>query len=185
MAYIEVIDYENAEGELKKIYDNLIESRGKLADVHKIQSLNPKTITSHMNLYMDIQFGQSPLKRYQREMIGVMVSHANGCAYCVMHHKEALLHYWKDEDKVHAMLGQSGDAQLSDSDNALCAYAQEVTINPSQSSPEKIEVLRKVGLDDRSILDATLVISYFNFVNRMVLALGLDINQDEITGYKY
>lgn len=185
MAYIDVIDYEQATGELKVIYDGLIASRGKLADVHKIQSLHPKTITSHMSLYLDIMFGQSPLKRYQREMIGVMVSASNHCEYCVMHHKEALLHFWKDEARVNAMIQQLDEAQLSEIDNALCTYAREVTVNPAQSAKEKIESLRSVGLDDRSILDASLVISYFNFVNRMVLALGIDINKEEISGYKY
>jgi len=34
-------------------------------------------------------------------------------------------------------------------------------------------------------LDATLVISYFNFVNRMVLGLGVAPDEDEIGGYNY
>ena len=54
MAYIDVIDYDRAEGELKEIYDDLIQSRGKLADVHMIQSLNPKSIVNHMDLYLSL-----------------------------------------------------------------------------------------------------------------------------------
>jgi hypothetical protein len=77
MARIKVIQENEAQGELQEIYQDLIQSRGKLAEVHKIQSLNPKTILSHMNLYMDIMYGQSPLKRAQREMIAVVVSVAN------------------------------------------------------------------------------------------------------------
>ena len=53
MAYIDIIQPENAEGKLKEIYDGLIESRGKIAEVHKIQSLNPESITNHMNLVYD------------------------------------------------------------------------------------------------------------------------------------
>ncbi|MBK5192462.1 MAG: peroxidase, partial [Flavobacteriaceae bacterium] len=36
-----------------------------------------------------------------------------------------------------------------------------------------------------AILDATLVVSYFNFVNRMVLTLGVEIETDEGENYKY
>ena len=79
MAYIDYIEYENAEGELKEIYDGLIGSRGKLANIHKIQSLHPKSITAHMKLYMELMFAKSPLKRYQREMIAVVVSRNNNC----------------------------------------------------------------------------------------------------------
>jgi len=74
MAYINVIEPEDADGELKQIYNNLIEKRGKLAEVHKIQSLNPESIVRHMDFYMTIMFGKSPLKRYQREMMAVVVS---------------------------------------------------------------------------------------------------------------
>lgn len=54
MPHIKVIEYHEAEGELKEIYDNLVKSRGKLAEVHKIQSLNPKSIVNHMDFYLTI-----------------------------------------------------------------------------------------------------------------------------------
>ena len=48
MPYIEVIEHDQSEGRLKEIYDNLVETRGKLAEIHKIQSLNPESIVNHM-----------------------------------------------------------------------------------------------------------------------------------------
>ena len=186
MSNIKVISYEESSGELRGIYNHLIATRGKLADVHMIQSLNPPTVLSHMNLYKDIMFGQSPLKRYQREMIAVVVSVTNQCEYCIKHHREALMHYWKDESMVEALIQFSWeDAKLNAADIALCRYAHELTLQPELSSANKVKQLKDVGLDDRSILDATLVTSYFNFVNRIVLSLGLNIKETEISGYKY
>ncbi len=185
MPFIKVINYDESSGELRGIYDHLITTRGKLADVHMIQSLNPATVLSHMNLYKDIMFGQSPLKRYQREMISVVVSVANQCEYCIKHHKEALMHYWKSESRLESLILQKEDLQLTSEDLALCVYAREITTQPELSTSQKTDALREAGLDDRAILDATLIISYFNFVNRMVLALGLEINESEISGYKY
>jgi uncharacterized peroxidase-related enzyme len=185
MAFIEMIDYKNANTELKNIYDELLATRGKLADVHRIQSLNPKTITSHMNLYMDIMFGQSPLKRYQREMIAVVVSAANQCEYCMLHHKEALMHYWKDETKISSLIEQNYSDDFNFRDKALCQYARTLTLQSQKSNEQQIKLLKESGLSEREILDATLVISYFNFVNRIVLGLGLNANEDEIKGYNY
>lgn len=185
MPYIKVIEHEESTGELKGIYDYLIGTRGKLADVHKIQSLNPPTVLSHMNLYKDIMFGQSPLKRYQREMIGVVVSSFNQCEYCIRHHREALNHYWKDPKRIDLLTKKIDDSLLSAPDKALCDFARETTLNPQKSTQAHINILRHVGFDDRAILDATLVTSYFNFVNRIVLTLGLEINESEITGYRY
>ena len=48
-----------------------------------------------------------------------------------------------------------------------------------------IEQLKATGLDDRAILDAALIISYFNFVNRMILSLGVDLEEDGGVGYNY
>jgi len=40
-----------------------------------------------------------------------------------------------------------------------------------------------VGLDDRDILDLTLITGYFNFVNRLVLGLGVEYTDEEMAGY--
>ena len=105
MPRITVINHSEATGRLKEIYDDLVKSRGKLADVHKIQSLRPESIMAHMALYMEIMYSRSELSRSERELIGTIVSIANGCKYCIKHHAEALNHYWKDEGKIEKLIG--------------------------------------------------------------------------------
>lgn len=185
MAYIDVISYEDSEGELRTIYDDLIKSRRKLADVHMIQSLNPQSIVNHMDLYMTIMFKKSPLKRVQREMIAVVVSKANDCAYCQIHHAEAVNHYWKDDEKIAQLKSDYTQLDLSEVDQALCEYAKALTVTPNHDNEATITRLKEVGLEDRAILDASLVISYFNFVNRIVLGLGLAVDENELSGYNY
>lgn len=185
MPYIQTIPYDQASGELKSIYDDLISKRGKLAGVHMIQSLNPKSIIAHMDLYMNVMFGKSPLRRYQREMLAVIVSKANHCSYCIDHHAAALLHFWKDKDKVRRLCADYSQLNLSEEDIALCHYAEQLTRAAAASSYESdVDALKRNGLNDRAILDATLVIAYFNFVNRIVLGLGVEIEND-VGGYNY
>lgn len=38
----------------------------------------------------------------------------------------------------------------------------------------QVRGLREAGLDDRAILDAVQVIGYFNYINRLVEALGVE-----------
>jgi len=186
MAYIDVIQHADAEGELLDIYDNLVQTRGKLAEVHKIQSLHPQSIVHHMDFYMTIMFGKSPLKRYQREMIAVVVSATNQCPYCVTHHGDALMHFWKDQDKVERLAEDFHFVNLNESDAALCNYAQQLTKRPNKvDESNHIESLKKAGCSDRAILDAALVTSYFNFVNRMVLGLGVHLEAEGGAGYNY
>lgn len=185
MPYIKVIPFEDAEGRLKEIYDDLITKRGKLAEVHKIQSLNPETIVAHMELYMSIMFGQSPLSRAQREMIAVVVSVANDCKYCQIHHSEALNKYWKDEEKIKALRKNFNKANLHLADELLCELAWQLTRVTSASTEGVLTKLKESGFDDRALLDATLVIAYFNFVNRIVIGLGVELELKETKGYNY
>ena len=185
MARIKIIHEDQADGQLKEIYDDLLSSRGKLANVHKIHSLNPDSLVAHMELYMTLMFKKSPLKRYQRELLGVITSVNNNCSYCVKHHVEALNFYWKDEEKSNALATNYQTLELSRTDNLWCQYAERLTTDPSNPNIEKlIEELKEDGITDRSILDATMIISYFNFVNRIVL--GLHVEEEENTGgYNY
>lgn len=185
MAFIEVIPENQADGELKEIYEQLISSRGKLAEVHKIQSLNPKTIVAHMELYMSIMFAKSPLRRWQREMIAVIVSKHNNCPYCIAHHAEALNHFWKDQAKIEQLLSDYSKIGLPEADLALCEQAARLTTKPGEMNELGVKKLKKVGFSDRAILDCSLVISYFNFVNRMVLSLGVELEKEGAGGYEY
>jgi len=183
MPNFEIIDYPNATGRLKEIYDDLIKTRGKLAEVHKVQSLNPESIVKHMDLYLHVMFGKSPLKRVQREMMAVVVSKTNNCEYCQTHHAEAVLHYWKNPERVEKLKNNFTAAELNPTDLALCEFAQISTLHPGKEK-KTIDNLKTLGLTDRAILDATLVIAYFNFVNRIVLAGGIGL-EDEPGGYEY
>jgi uncharacterized peroxidase-related enzyme len=186
MPRIPVKEYENAEGRLREIYDEIIEKRGKLANIHTIQSLRPESIKKHMDLYMEIMFTSSPLKRWQREMMAVVVSKANNCRYCVLHHLEPLKHYLKDTKLTDRIVNYPEKALDDPQNEALCHFAYTLTQNPGDHSEKDFtRELTESGFSDQAILDAVLVISYFNFVNRIVLSLDLQPSVEETAGYKY
>jgi len=76
-----MIDEEKAIGKLKEAYEAIAGSGKKMAQVLKVQSLNPKAMISHYHFYRSIMFGKSSLSRAQREMIAIVVSVENGCFY--------------------------------------------------------------------------------------------------------
>lgn len=186
MCNIKVIQPEDATGRLKEIYDNLIDKRGKLAEVHKIQSLRPESIVKHMDLYMEIMYSKSELSRVEREMIAVVVSACNKCEYCQIHHTEALNKYWNDETKVNLLRKNYQNCPINEKEMALCNFATLVTqITGEITGFEFTKILKTANFSDSAILDATLVVAYFNFVNRLVLTLGVNIEKDLGKGYNY
>jgi uncharacterized peroxidase-related enzyme len=186
MPRIKVINQNEATGQLKGIYDDLIKSRGQLAEVHKIQSLRPESIVAHMAMYMEIMYSHSELSRAERELIATVVSIANGCEYCTKHHSEALNHYWKDHRKIDQLIQGVLDEILSPKEMALSQFSKHLTLKPEEHEDEDFTVqLRSLGISDAGILDVVLITAYFNFVNRIVLSLGVEIENDNGAGYNY
>ncbi len=58
-------------------------------------------------------------------------------------------------------------------------------MTPSEMREGDVDRLRKAGLIDEEILDVALIASYFGFVNRVASGLGVDFDEDEVSGYKY
>ncbi len=185
MPWIEQIDETRAEQDLKELYEEIQSTRGKVSNVMRVHSLLPQTMRAHLRLYTLLMFETvTSLSRAERELVAVTVSSENNCEYCVRHHLEALKTFWKDEQKLKSVLERKWTL-LSEREKALVDYALQLTRAPAETTPHHLESLRKAGLSDRDILHLNLVVAYFNFVNRLVLGLGVEFTEDEIKGYKY
>ncbi|MBI1746584.1 MAG: peroxidase-related enzyme [Acidobacteria bacterium] len=89
-------------------------------------------------------------------------------------HGEDLRRLTKDDELVAKIKTDYRQARLSDRQRALCEFAQKLTAAPAKMTEHDIELLRAVGLTDGDILDTVQVISYFNYINRLADALGVD-----------
>lgn len=175
MSWIKEIDKDN-NPLLKAIYEGA-EKRTKesTANVLKVHSIKPKTLKAHMSLYETIMFGDGNLSRAQREMIGVIVSCTNQCPYCVDHHGKALFHVSQNRVLMEQVSKDYLSANLSVVDLEICKYAEKLTKAPYKMLEDDIDKLRKVGLTDEEIFDVNQIASYFNYVNRIVHGLGVEL----------
>lgn len=185
MAWIRVIEEHEAQGKLKEYYDEIRRARGKVANIMKVHSLHPEAMMAHLNFYKTIMFGPSGLHRRQRELLATVVSAHNGCAYCVRHHAEALRVYVKDEALLAQVQRDYTQASLDTQDRAMLDYARKLTQAPASLTRDDVEKLQKAGFSDEEILNINLIVSYFNFVNRVAEGLGVEFTEDEARGYRY
>lgn len=81
MAWIEMIEPEEATGELKAEYDAALRRADKVFNILKVQSLNARTLRASMQLYLATMYAPSGLTRAEREMLATVVSWANHCFY--------------------------------------------------------------------------------------------------------
>ncbi len=81
MAWIRIVEPEEAEGALKREYDQAVRRAGRVYNILKVQSLNPATLRASTGLYTAALHGPSGLSRSEREMLATVVSAANRCFY--------------------------------------------------------------------------------------------------------
>lgn len=184
MANLQRIDFPNSPDNIREIYDCLIAKKGKIPALYQNLSVHPESVLAVLELNMAIMFRKSSITRQQREMIAVIVSSENGCAYSLFHHSETLNRYWRNEFRIEKLRLDIFSADLSGIDIVLCQFAIDLTLHPDSfpdRNSSKIKNLRAEGLSDTAILDAALCISYINFENRLAMALQLEIEtNDEI-----
>ncbi|MCH8989594.1 MAG: carboxymuconolactone decarboxylase family protein [Chloroflexi bacterium] len=81
MPYVRTIPYDEANGELKDVYDNMIKGRGNISNVQAVSSLRPHIMKTLMGHVASVMFSESGVSRAEREMVAAVVSATNKCQY--------------------------------------------------------------------------------------------------------
>ena len=183
MSWIEEVEVSEADPNLAEMYAQLEKQRGKISNILKVHSLNPAALGNHLDLYMTLMFGRSGLSRMEREAIAVVVSASNECEYCVNHHTESLRAYLDDEETLNMLATADGLETLEPRLSNIARHAEKLTTAPGAMTESDLGELRAEGLSDKDILDLTLIVGYFNFVNRIAMGLGVEFSPDELSGY--
>ncbi len=81
MTYVRTIPYDEAQGELKGIYDHISHSRGFISNVMAVNGIRPhliKTLSAHVASVLGTDSGLTPA---ERQMVATVVSSVNKCQY--------------------------------------------------------------------------------------------------------
>lgn len=81
MPHIAGIPPEDASGTTAREYERAMRRAGRIWSIVAIMSQNGEVMRDSMRMYGATMFGESPLTRAQREMIAVVTSQINECAY--------------------------------------------------------------------------------------------------------
>ena len=112
------------------------------------------------------------LPRAERELAAAATSRFNGCIYCASVHSRFAATYSKRAEDVDRLLREGVQTDLQERWNAIVAASVALTATPIAFGPQHVDELRKVGLDEASIVDVINAASFFNWANRLMLSLG-------------
>ncbi|MEM8891906.1 MAG: peroxidase-related enzyme [Bacteroidota bacterium] len=185
MSWIEEIPYEKAEGPLKKLYDRVKGPDNNIDNVLSVHSLRPHSMLGHMTLYKNVLHNSNnSLPKWYLEALGVYTSYLNKCDYCVAHHYMGMKRLIADDQGSTAIMRAVQEDQMEQAFSGKelkgFQYARMLTLAHYEIVEGDIDELRKQGFSDGEILEINQVVSYFNYVNRMVVGLGVDTEGDII-----
>ena len=78
-----------------------------------------------------------------------------------------------DEARVRKICSDYQTAGLEQKDLGLLQFADKMTRGPDRMTDADVNHLKELGWTDEVILEATCIAAFFNFLNRVVNALGV------------
>ena len=178
MPWISTISYEDANSNLRRLYDRIKGPDDNIDNIMMAHSLRPHTMEGHMAIYKYVlHHASNTLPKWYLETIGVWVSSLNHCDYCVEHHFAGLKRLMVDDQRADALraaieLRNIDAAPLDETQKLGLVYAQQLTVSLATLTEDIVIQLRSAGFSDGEVLEINQVTAYFNYANRTVLGLG-------------
>jgi uncharacterized peroxidase-related enzyme len=172
LSWLRVPDEAELPAEIIELWQPSLEKLGFVPNVLRLYALRPARLLAWNAHYEEAMKGDSTLTKAEREMIAVVVSVANDCAYCIAAHSAALRKLTKDPALADQIALDHARAEIADRVKRALDYAVKLTRSPYEMSEADVELLRSAGWSDEDIMDIAEVTALFNFSNRMASGLG-------------
>jgi uncharacterized peroxidase-related enzyme len=181
LTWLRVPDEEELPREIIELWQPSLERLGFVPNVLRLYALRPSRLLAWNAHYEEAMKGESVLTKAEREMIAVVVSVANDCAYCIAAHGAALRKLTKDPALADQIAADYRKAGIPEPMKRALDYAVKLTRAPAEMNEADVEKLRASGWQDEDVMDITEVTALFNFSNRMASGLGWAPNPEYAT----
>jgi alkylhydroperoxidase domain protein len=163
-----------AEAELTERHLNaLIDAARAKSPYFRLLARDPDALEHRTLADKDIFYNpEGGAPRAERELAATAASRFNGCIYCASVHARFSATYSKREADIDRLLQEGVGTDLGERWNAIVAASVALTATPIAFGPEHVQRLRAAGLEDAAIADIIQSAAFFNWANRLMLALG-------------
>ena len=183
-AWITTINPVEAEGELLNTYQDLTGVKEKEKISRRIRnnfialSLRPNLMSDSWNFMHKTSFKNesSNLTKQERDLIDTIVSISNRCRFCTIGHAEAARGSDKSIEFVQQLKSNYQKLDVSKKILTALEFAEKLTIHPQSISKDDVSNLSDVGWSDEDITDIVHEIALFNYMNRIVIGLGVELH---------
>ena len=134
---------------------------------------DPERYAPLLQFIEGVMTGESELTKAEREMIAAHVSKLNGCDFCVGAHSWTLAAMDIDPRMIEAVAHEPELDALDEGLRPILQFVGKLTKTPDAVGQADIDALLAAGWSEQAIEDAINVVGLFNYVNRLVDAIGI------------
>lgn len=126
-----------------------------------------------LDAHDEILRAASPLSIGERELIAAYVSGLNRCTFCYNAHTVYAESYGFPLELCDALVEDLATAPVSERLRPVLAYARQLTLEPAAVDHQHTQAILEAGWPEDAVMDTAMVVALFNFMNRIVLGLGV------------
>lgn len=169
MAFIETIAPDDAQEEVRAMYERQQASWGYVPNYAKVFSHRPEVLARWGRLLAEIR---RPMDARRFELVTFAAAHELRNSACALAHGKALTRFFPAAE-VQAM-AEDGDAPgLSTAERAMMAFARKVARDATTVTQADVDELRACGLDDAEIFDIVATSAGRAFFTKLLDGLGV------------
>lgn len=123
---------------------------------------------------------ESPFSEGERELIAAYVSGLmNDCGYCVGIHKRIAVKHGVKEGLLESLLTDIDSSGIDKKMIPVFKFVKKLTQEPTRVLKADAEAVYIAGWNERALYDALVICCTWNFMNRFVEGLGLEVSEDQ------
>ena len=171
--WIKIAPPHEATGDLKRAYERIQATRGRIPDIRSVMAGEPLTVEGFAAFFPENNYACSSIDRRLAEMIATVAAVANGSGFGAPAHARQLARVTGDQAFADSILRDYRSAGLPAGERVLLDYVWKLSKTPGEMSSKDIDGLRAAGWTDPQIVATVHVTGFFAYMNRVAEAFGL------------
>ena len=184
--WISTVDDPDESDPLYEMYQQVGAVHGKIHNLYKAFSLQPKPLIAADRHYRDILHNEENASEpWLLELLASQAAIIADCHYALSNHGANFAVLLGDSEKAAQMLEavrqDNFDQPLfNPKQTALLTYGAKLCRTPEEMRAEDIDTLRDAGATDTEILEAVQATSCFAYWVRFINALGIQLGEESV-----
>jgi uncharacterized peroxidase-related enzyme len=168
LSFIETIAPQDAEGEVREMYERQQGAWGYVPNYAKSFSHRPEVMVRWGKLLAELR---RPLDDRTFELVTFAAAHEMRHSSCALAHGNELTPFFSNSE-IRAIAAQEGLDFLSDAEQEMLRFARKIARDASTIEADDVERLKSLGIGDAEIFDIAGAVAGRSFLTKILDAVG-------------